>query len=50
VQEMPLDRFPDQTLVQEAKSFLDCSSAGAPQLVWKKGEPFRLRFGPPPAP
>jgi hypothetical protein len=47
VQEMPLDRFPDRALVEEARSFLECSSTGAPQLVWKKGEPFRLRFGPP---
>lgn len=50
VQEMPLDRFPDQQMVEEARSFLECSSTGAPQLVWKKGDPFRLRFGPPPAP
>lgn len=39
--------FEKQQLVQEGKTFLESSRAGTPELVWKKGDPFRLRCNGP---
>jgi hypothetical protein len=34
----------DAALVQEGRVFLDSMKVDTPELVWKKGQPFRLRF------
>jgi hypothetical protein len=33
-----------QSLLEEGRAFLTSSRAATPELVWKKGEPFRLRL------
>ncbi len=47
-QEIPLQQLPDPALLDEAKRFRDSLCTEAPELEWKKGEPFRLRFKPQP--
>ena len=45
-QVLSLNEVSDPALVGEGRAFVDSSSRGTPELVWKKGEPFRLRMKP----
>ncbi len=47
-QEIPLQQLPDPALLDEARHFHESLRTSAPELEWKKGEPFRLRFKPQP--
>lgn len=41
---LSLNEVSDPALVGEGRAFLDSCNNGTPELVWKKGEPFRLRL------
>lgn len=40
-------KLPDAQLAEDAKQFLAAAQIRPPELLWKKGEPFRLRFNGP---
>ncbi len=46
VREVPLEKV-DANIVDAGRAFADALKEKAPELVWKKGEPFRLRFKTP---
>jgi hypothetical protein len=41
---LPLEKIPDQALVEEGRAFLQSCQPETPELTWKKGEPFRLQM------
>ncbi len=46
--EIPMEKA-DAAIVDAGRAFADALKEKAPELVWKKGEPFRLRFKTPEA-
>ena len=48
VREIPLEKI-TPALIDAGRAFAGALAEKAPELVWKKGEPFRLRFKTPAA-
>lgn len=44
VRSFAFSELPDRGLLEEGRAFIESCAIDMPQLVWKKGEPFRLRF------
>ncbi|MDE1151953.1 MAG: hypothetical protein PW788_05380 [Micavibrio sp.] len=46
MQEIPAKKLPDAALLDEGRVYAESLGTQMPELSWKKGEPFRLRFKP----
>ncbi|MBI1214755.1 MAG: hypothetical protein GC185_02925 [Alphaproteobacteria bacterium] len=45
---VPLEKLPEQDLVEEGRAFLESCRPETPELTWEKGKPFRLQLKPSP--